>query len=244
MVLSTLIQKNSLLVGSEEPALSIKITFQSFLTHYDRHLENVDGKCFGWVLPCLLHSFATFVVVSPESESTYWIPYSIHIAYILNITNLIWKKVNQVFVITIKRVIYLINFFGHKTLKSVSLFYVATSFTSALPTFVFFGKYRLWLPFLINRVLNLTKLRSVMCDQYVDSSCFTLWEIISTAQTKRRPWRTRVLLLQRTTARIVNVERCISLVVTLLSSCCLQIVDLIIELVIYGSVTALLKLQH
>ena len=107
--------------------------YNHLLTHYDSHLKNVDGKSFAWVLPYLLHSFATFVVVSPESESTYWIPYSIHIAYILNITNLIWKKVNQVFVITIKRVIYLINFLGHKTLKSVSLFYVATSFTSALP---------------------------------------------------------------------------------------------------------------
>ena len=109
--------------------------------------------------------------------------------------------------------------------------------------FVFFGQYRLWLPFLINRVLNLTKLRSVMCDQSVDSSCLTLWEIISTAQTKRRSWRTRVLLLQRTTARIVNVERCISLVVTLLSSCCLQIVDLIIELVIYKMLTLKISLR-
>ena len=34
--------------------------------------------------------------------------------------------------------------------------------------------YRLWLPFLINRVLNLTKLRSVIYDQSVDSSCFAL----------------------------------------------------------------------
>ena len=32
--------------------------------------------------------------------------------------------------------------------------------------------YRLWLPFLINRVLNLTKLRNVIYDQSVDSSCF------------------------------------------------------------------------
>ena len=37
---------------------------------------------------------------------------------------------NQAFAITIKRVVYLINFLGHKTLKSVSLFYVARSFTS------------------------------------------------------------------------------------------------------------------
>ena len=32
--------------------------------------------------------------------------------------------------------------------------------------------YRLWLPFLINRVFNLTKLRSIIYDQPVDSSCF------------------------------------------------------------------------
>ena len=50
-----------------------------------------------------------------------------------NTTNLTRKKVNQASAITIKRVVYLINFFGHKTLKSVSLFYVETSFTSALP---------------------------------------------------------------------------------------------------------------
>ena len=34
--------------------------------------------------------------------------------------------------------------------------------------------YGLWLPFLINRVLNLAKLRSVIFDQSVDSSCFAL----------------------------------------------------------------------
>ena len=34
--------------------------------------------------------------------------------------------------------------------------------------------YHLWLPFFINRVLNLTKLRSVIYDQSVDSSCFAL----------------------------------------------------------------------
>ena len=55
--------------------------------------------------------------------------------------------------------------------------------------------YRLWLLFLINRVLNLTKLRSVICDQSVDSSCFALWELISTAQIKWGSWRTRVLKL-------------------------------------------------
>ena len=34
--------------------------------------------------------------------------------------------------------------------------------------------YRLWLPFSINRVLNLTKLRSIISDQSADSSCFAL----------------------------------------------------------------------
>ena len=34
--------------------------------------------------------------------------------------------------------------------------------------------YRLWLPFSINRVLNLTKLRSVIYDQSADSSRFAL----------------------------------------------------------------------
>ena len=33
---------------------------------------------------------------------------------------------------------------------------------------------RLWLPFSINRVLNLTKLRSIISDQSADSSCFAL----------------------------------------------------------------------
>ena len=55
--------------------------------------------------------------------------------------------------------------------------------------------YCLWLPFLINIVLNLTKLRSVILDQSEDSSCFALWELISAAQIKRRSWRTRVLKL-------------------------------------------------
>ena len=32
--------------------------------------------------------------------------------------------------------------------------------------------YYLWLPFLINRVFNLTKLRSIICDEPADSSCF------------------------------------------------------------------------
>ena len=55
--------------------------------------------------------------------------------------------------------------------------------------------YHLWLPFLIDRALNLTKLRSVIYDQSVDSSRFALWELISTAQIKGRSWRTRVLKL-------------------------------------------------
>ena len=46
--------------------------------------------------------------------------------------------------------------------------------------------YHLWLPFLINRVLNLIKLRSVIFSQSADSSYFALWELISTAQIKRR----------------------------------------------------------
>ena len=35
--------------------------------------------------------------------------------------------------------------------------------------------YRLWLPFLINRLLNWTKLRSLIYDQSIGSSCFALW---------------------------------------------------------------------
>ena len=35
------------------------------------------------------------------------------------------------------------------------------------------------LPFLINRVLNLTKLRSVIFHQFVDGSCFTIYYILS-----------------------------------------------------------------
>ena len=50
----------------------------------------------------------------------------------------------------------------------------------------------LWLPFLINRVLNLTMSWSVMYDQAVDSSYFPFWELISTAQLKTISWRTRV----------------------------------------------------
>ena len=38
---------------------------------------------------------------------------------------------------------------------------------------------RLWLPFLIYRVLNLTKLRSVIFDQSLDSSCFAPLAYIS-----------------------------------------------------------------
>ena len=38
--------------------------------------------------------------------------------------------------------------------------------------------YRLWLPFLINRVLNLTILRSVIYDQSVDSSRFAQMKIL------------------------------------------------------------------
>ena len=34
--------------------------FNHSLTHYDRHLKNVDGNSFGWVFPLLLHSFGNF----------------------------------------------------------------------------------------------------------------------------------------------------------------------------------------
>ena len=52
-----------------------------------------------------------------------------------------------------------------------------------------------WLPFLINGLFSLRKLRSVIYDESVDSSCFVLWELISTGQIKSRCWRTRVLKL-------------------------------------------------
>ena len=107
MVLSTLIQRNSLLVGSEESVWSMKIISQSF----------IKPSWPSWVFMTCYESDSINCEV-----------------YILNTTNLTWKKVNQAFAITIKSVVYLINFFGHETLISVSLFYVATSFTSALPT--------------------------------------------------------------------------------------------------------------
>ena len=69
--------------------------------------------------PCI--PLAIFVVVPPELES-------------INCGAYILKKINQAFAITIKRMVNLIKYFGPKTLKSVSLFYVATSFTLALPT--------------------------------------------------------------------------------------------------------------
>ena len=71
---------------------------------------------------------ATLVIVPPESESITCG------TYILNTKKFTQKKVNQAFSITVKRVVYFINFLGHKTLKSVSLFYVALSFPSALFT--------------------------------------------------------------------------------------------------------------
>ena len=89
------------------------------LTRYDHHLKNVDGNSFGWVFPHLLHSFDNFFSCST------WVGiyqlWSLHTEY----HKPCMKKVNQAFAITIKRVVYLINFFSHKTLKSVSLFYVA-----------------------------------------------------------------------------------------------------------------------
>ena len=44
--------------------------------------------------------------------------------------------------------------------------------------------YGLWLPFSINRVLNLTMLMSLIYDQSVDSSRFALCDLISAAQVK------------------------------------------------------------
>ena len=46
--------------------------------------------------------------------------------------------------------------------------------------------YHLWLPFPINRVLNLTTLRSVINNQSIERSCFALEELNSAAQLKRR----------------------------------------------------------
>ena len=59
--------------------------------------------------------------------------------------------------------------------------------------------YRLWLPIPINRVLNLTKLRSVIYDQSVDSCCVDVWELISTAQILRDQ-------SAQTTARFASVR--------------------------------------
>ena len=98
---------------------------------------------------------ASFVVVVVPRESE-----SINCGtYILNTTNLTWKKVNQALAIPIKKVVYLINFLGHKTLKSVSLFYVVTSFTSALPTIkcTFFPNK--WVHFSSNSMVSLTGTR-------------------------------------------------------------------------------------
>ena len=50
--------------------------------------------------------------------------------------------------------------------------------------------YRLWLHLLTKSVLNPTKLRGVIYDQSVDSSCFTLWELTSTARIK---WRSQFI---------------------------------------------------
>ena len=61
--------------------------------------------------PICCISLATFVVVPPESESINCG------AYKMNTTNLTWKKLNQAFAITIKRVVYLKNFFVTKVSK-------------------------------------------------------------------------------------------------------------------------------
>ena len=129
MVLITLIQKYSLLVGSEESVLSIKIISQSFINLLWLSLKK---KLMVIVLvgcsPICCIPLATFVVLPPDPKTINWG------TYILNTTNLTWKKLNQAFAITIKRMVYLKNFHSHKTLKSVSLLYVALCFTSALPT--------------------------------------------------------------------------------------------------------------
>ena len=123
MLLSTLIQKNSLLVRSEESVLSIKIILQSFINLLWLSLKKCWWKQFWLGVP----SSAAFLCNFCSCFT--WVG-----IYMLNTTNLTWKKVNQIFAITIKRVDYLISFLGHKTLKSVSLFYVATIFTSTIPT--------------------------------------------------------------------------------------------------------------
>ena len=53
--------------------------------------------------------------------------------------------------------------------------------------------YRLWLHFCINRVLSLTKLRGIIYNQSVGNSCLAPWELIRTAQIKRRSRRTKML---------------------------------------------------
>ena len=128
MILSTLIRKNSLLVGSEGSVLPMKTISQSCIKRLWPSLENDEIVLMKTVLvecfPICYVPFATFVVVPPVNCGT----------YILNTTKFTWEKLNQAFVITIKRVVYLINVLGHKTLKSVFLFYVATIFTYALST--------------------------------------------------------------------------------------------------------------
>ena len=78
--------------------------------------------------PICCFPLENFVVVPPESVSINCG------AYMLHTSNFTRKKVNQAFAITIKRVVDRINFLRYQSLKSVYLFYVATSFTSALPT--------------------------------------------------------------------------------------------------------------
>ena len=55
-------------------------------------------------------------------------------------------------------------------------------------------------------MLNLTKLRSLIFNQPVDSSCFAPWQLISTAQIKRRSWRSCLLsLVSHTTRPIITL---------------------------------------
>ena len=111
MVLSTLIQKNSLLVGSVVSVLSMKIISQSFINALQPSLKKCWWKYLVGCSPICCVPLATFAVVPLESESINCGTYK------LNTTNLTWKKVNQAFAITIERVVYIINFLGHKTLK-------------------------------------------------------------------------------------------------------------------------------
>ena len=98
-------------------------------------------------------------IISQSFINPLW-PYISGMTCILNTANLTWKKVNRAFAITVKGGVYLINFFSHKTLKYVSLFYVAGSFTSAFSTTkcTFFPKK--WVHFSSNQMVSQTVTRN------------------------------------------------------------------------------------